>query len=252
MQIMNKIITDLSYLNSPSKRKLIKLARQLNSQYGLEIGGPSSIFRVKGIFPVYVYAKNIDGVNFSDNTIWEGKLEAGNTYNYFNHFYGYQYIAEATDLHMIETNKYDFLLSSHSLEHTANPIKALKEWNRVLKNNGKIVLVLPDKENTFDNKRPYTLVEHLLDDFKNDVKEDDQTHIEEILQLHDHSRDNTADKVKFEERLKDNLVHRSAHHHVFSLPLISQILEFVGFKILYQQKSKPFHLVTIAQKTNVS
>jgi ubiquinone/menaquinone biosynthesis C-methylase UbiE len=250
MQIMSKIITSLSYINSPSKRMLIKLARQLNNQSGLEIGGPSSIFRVKGIFPIYIYAKNIDGVNFSDNTIWEHKLQTGNNYNYFDHFYGYQYIAEATDLHMIETNKYDFLLSSHSLEHIANPVKALKEWNRVLKNSGKLILVLPDKENTFDSKRPYTSFEHLLNDFNNNVKEDDQTHIEEILQLHDHSKDNTVDKVKFAERLKENLVHRSAHHHVFSFTLINQVLEFTGFTRLYQQKNKPFHLVTIAQNNN--
>ena len=252
MQIVNKIITNLSYLNSPSKRKLIQIARQLNNQYGLEIGGPSSIFQVKGIFPVYVYAKKVDGVNFSNETIWEGKLDAGNTYNYFEHFYGYQYIAEATDLNMIESNKYDFVLSSHSLEHTANPIKALKEWNRVLKKNGKLVLVLPDKENTFDNNRPYTSFEHLLNDFNTDIKEDDQTHIEEILQLHDYSRDNTVDKLKFAERLKENLVHRSAHHHVFSFKLIENILELASFKVLYQQKNNPFHLVTIAQKINVS
>jgi ubiquinone/menaquinone biosynthesis C-methylase UbiE len=252
MQIVNKIITNLSYLNSPSKRKLIQLARQFNKLYGLEIGGPSSIFRVKGIFPVYVYAKNVDGVNFSENTIWEGKLDAGKTYNYFDNFYGYQYIAEATDLQIIESNKYDFVLSSHSLEHTANPIKALKEWNRVLKNNGMLVLVLPNKEKTFDSKRPYTSFEHLVNDYNQDIREDDQTHIAEILELHNHSNDTTVEKVKFEERLKDNLIHRSAHHHVFSFALINNILEFTGFKILYQQKSKPFHLVTIAQKTNVS
>src|SRR4051794_38319112 len=137
MKLMNKIVTNLSYINSPPKRKLIQIARQFNNQYGIEIGGPSPIFRVKGIFPVYVYAKNIDGVNFSNHTIWEGKLEAGYTYCYFDHFCGYQYIAEATDLHMIKSNTYDFVLSSHSLEHTANPLKALKEWNRILKANGK-------------------------------------------------------------------------------------------------------------------
>lgn len=229
---------------------LIKLAKQFNNLNGLEIGGPSSIFRVKGIFPVYVFAKNIDGVNFSESTIWEGKLKAGSRFNYFDQLAGYQYIAEATDLNMIESGKYDFVLSSHSLEHTANPIKALKEWNRVLNNNGKLVLVLPDKANTFDYKRPYTSFEHLVNDFERDIKEDDKTHIEEIMQLHDFSRDNTTGKVEFEERLKDNLVHRIAHHHVFSLELVNNILEFSGFRILHQQKNTPFHLVTIAIKVN--
>jgi len=248
MQIVNKIITNLSYINSPAKRNLIKIARQFNNQTGLEIGGPSSIFRVKGIFPVYVYARQIDGVNFSNNTIWEGRLEAGNTYHYFNSKRGYQYIAEATNLRVIASDKYEFLLSSHSLEHTANPIKALIEWNRVLEDKGRIVLVLPDKENTFDNRRPYTSFEHLVNDYNSNKDEDDQTHIKEILQLHDFSKDDSVDKTKFKERLQSNIIHRSAHHHVFSFALIRQMLEFTGFKILYQQKSNPFHLVTIAQK----
>ena len=248
MQLLNKIITNLSYIKSPDKRVLIKLAQQFNNSYGLEIGGPSSIFRVKGIFPVYVYAKSVDGVNFSNSTIWEGKLQAGNTYNYFNQHYGYQYIAEAVDLQPIETGRYDFVLSSHSLEHTANPIKALKEWNRVLKKNGKIVIVLPDKEKTFDNKRPYTSLDHLMQDYVNVTKEDDETHILDILQLHDFTNDPATDKENFRTMLKSNFVFRSAHHHVFNFELIKSILEYTGFEVLHQQKNNPFHLVTIAQK----
>ena len=40
--------------------------------YGLEIGGPSKIFR-KAI-PVYPKAEKIDFVNFSNSTMWEGKI----------------------------------------------------------------------------------------------------------------------------------------------------------------------------------
>ena len=40
---------------------------------------------------------------------------------------GYQYIAEANDLRMIESGTYHFVLSSHTIEHTAKPLRALRE-----------------------------------------------------------------------------------------------------------------------------
>ncbi len=250
MEIKNRIITELSYLKSPGKRRFIAFSKQLNNKYGLEIGGPSSIFKVKGVFPVYVYAKEIDGVNFSTNTMWEGIIEEGNFFNYFESKIGHQYIAEATELTRIDNDKYDFLLSSHSLEHIANPLKALKEWNRVLKKNGLLVLVLPDKNTTFDYNRPYTTFTHLLDDFKINQTEQDTTHIEEIIKLHDLSRDAVNSVEALTERLSDNFTNRGAHHHVFNFELIKQALEFSNFQAIYQQHYPPFHLVTIAQKIN--
>lgn len=38
----------------------------------------------------------------------------------------------------------DFVISRHSLEHLLDPIISLKEWHRVLKSGGKLVIVLPD------------------------------------------------------------------------------------------------------------
>jgi ubiquinone/menaquinone biosynthesis C-methylase UbiE len=53
----------------------------------------------------------------------------------------------------VPDSTYDVLLSSHNLEHFANPIKALKEWRRVLRPNGALVLVLPKYRETFDHLR---------------------------------------------------------------------------------------------------
>ena len=43
-----------------------------------------------------------------------------------------------------EDNTFDFVFSSHCLEHIPNYIDALKEWIRVLKPNGTLFLYLPD------------------------------------------------------------------------------------------------------------
>ena len=48
----------------------------------------------------------------------------------------------------------------------ANPLCAFQEWLRVLKKRGIIFLVLPDKDGTFDHRRPVTAFRHLVRDLK--------------------------------------------------------------------------------------
>lgn len=252
MEFSQYIITLISYATRPEKRKLINISRSMKGKVGLEIGGPSAFFNLKSYFPVYVFAKRIDGVNFSAETVWEGKIKEGMSYNYANNRKGFQYISEASELDNIENDNYDFLLSCHSLEHVANPIKTLKKWYNVLKNGGKIILVLPDKNFTFDHNRPYTKFDHLLQDFNSETNEHDTTHFEEIFRLHDITKDamiNSPEELK--KRTKDNFINRCVHHHVYSLELIRELLMHCGFKIEYQQKAPPFHLVTVAAKISI-
>ena len=119
---------------------------------GLEIGGPSRIF--KKVLPIYHYSQSIDGVNFSESTLWEKDLTDSSAYNYYFDKTGTQFIMEATNLEKIQSSFYDFVASSHCLEHTANPLKALLEWKRVVKEDGYLILVLPNKINNFANNAP--------------------------------------------------------------------------------------------------
>jgi len=251
MKLKYYLVTLISYIKRRNKRKLIRHSLNFKKKVGLEIGGPSTFFKLRGGFPVYLFAQKIDGVNFSTKTIWEGALSEGNNYNYFDYKTGYQYIVEATDLSKIKNESYDFVLSSHSLEHIANPIKALKEWHRVLKGNGELVLVLPDKRFTFDHSRPYTTMPHLLEDYKSQVDEHDRTHFEEIIQSHNIERDEEVEsKEVLQARLEENFVNRCVHHHVFSQSLVKELLEYCGFDLLFQRETPPFHLVTIAKKNS--
>jgi len=250
MFFKEKLITLLSYLRRTAKRALIKQAASLQDQRGLEIGGPSSFFGLRGGCPVYVFASIVDGVNFSTNTVWEGSIASGTNYKYFANKVGEQFIAEATALPQIQDSSYDFLLSCHSLEHVANPLKALMEWNRVLKPGGKIVLVLPDKDFTTDCKRPFTTFEHLKDDLKNGVDEHDKTHFDEIIEFYQQPTIANPDEKSrsASELLATNYVDRVAHHHVFNDDTVRKALEFAGFEILLQQKMQPFHMIAVARK----
>ena len=190
----------------------------------------------------------MDGVNFSSETVWEGKIKKGLNYDYFKNKVGFQYITEATDLKEIDNEKYDFILSCHSLEHVANPLLALYEWKRILKPNGDFILILPFKENTFDKNRPYTTFNHLLDDYKNMINETDNTHFEEIITLHESSKHiGFTSEEAFRDLIYNNMTNRCAHHHVFSTEVVKEMLNYVGFKIIEQEILPPFHLATYAQ-----
>ncbi len=56
----------------------------------------------------------------------------------------------------------DFILSSHVIEHCEDPIGAMKNWVRVLKPNGMLLLAAPNKEHTFDKKRKPTVLMDLI------------------------------------------------------------------------------------------
>jgi ubiquinone/menaquinone biosynthesis C-methylase UbiE len=165
--------------------------------------------------------------------MWEGSIEEGNFFHYYKKSTGKQFIAEATDLQNIKNSTYDFLLSSNCLEHIANPLKALDEWIRIIKPDGYFLLVLPKKESNFDHKRPNTTFEHLLEDYKNAISEHDLTHLDEILELHDLSRDPSAGNYKnFRARSLNNYSNRGLHHHVFDLDLIENIFKYYNVKLI--------------------
>ncbi len=69
------------------------------------------------------------------------------------------------------TNTFDFVVANHVLEHVTDPIRALGEWHRILKNSGILFLTLPDKRYTFDHGRPRTLLAHLIEDHQSVVPE---------------------------------------------------------------------------------
>lgn len=201
--------------------------RRFSGRSGIEIGGPSKIFRT--VLPIYASIAALDGVNFAHQTIWENSIDGSKPYRYYKARAGKQFIREASHLDGISSNSYQFLISSNCLEHVANPLKALEEWVRVVEPDGVLMLILPKKESNFDHQRLVTSFEHLLEDYENRTEEDDLTHLEEILALHDLSRDPLAgDAHRFRERSLKNFENRCLHHHVFDAPLIQRMFEHVG------------------------
>lgn len=104
-----------------SKKIVWEVAPYLRGR-GLDIGA--------GDFKVLPHAISVDNMNHAQ--------------------FGFQVrpdvMSEADDLSVFGSQSMDFVYSSHTLEHIVDYKKALREWWRVLKQNGYLVLYLPHKD----------------------------------------------------------------------------------------------------------
>lgn len=236
-------------IRMPHARLFPQMRSVVRDAVGLEIGGPSPIFDRGGLLPVYRLAARIDNCNFAASTIWEGDITEGASFVFAaRRAPGRQYIAEGADLHMVPSESYDFLLSSHMIEHTANPLRALREWGRLLKPGGVLILVVPHLDGTFDHRRPVTTLAHLRDDYEQGRTESDLTHVPEILALHDAAKDPGTHGMSFEERAQRNPEMRSLHHHVFDTRLAVDAVSEAGFVPEAVEPLEPYHVVVLARK----
>jgi len=213
---------------------------------GIEIGGPTPLFLDR--LPIYSAVNAMDGCNFGTTTVWEGAIQQGQPYGGGGKVLGTQYIGEASDLQFAESHHYDFLVASHCLEHCANPIKTLLEWKRVVRKGGILLLILPDKRFMFDHRRQTATLRHLMEDHAQGVGEDDLTHLTEILERHDLTRDTPAGTLnQFRERSLNNLQNRCLHHHVFDFRLLEALLDHVGIQHLSSKWLSPFHQIVVGR-----
>lgn len=218
-----------------------ELSSLFSDKRGIEIGGPTKIFLPEGIFPVISVSKKVDNVNYKEETIW-GRSKS--------RFYRKTIICEAASLEHIRDGEYDFLITSNVIEHLANPLKALLEWKRVIKSGGVMVIVFPNKDLTFDHKRQPTTIDHVINDFKNNVDERDLSHLMEIIALHDITLDPEAGTFKdFVIRSLKNYEYRCLHHHVFTLSSLTKLLkEFLGMEIIFAGELPLNNLIIVSRK----
>ena len=221
---------------------------------GLEIGGPSILFEEHKPLPIYPILAELDNCLFAANTVWTPETRQGRNFRFDSgHRIGYQYICDGTNLSGIPKESYNCVLSCNSLEHIANPLKALKEWHRILTDSGAIIVIVPAKDYTFDHRRSITTLEHLVEDFRCGVAEDDLSHLDEILALHDLNRDHAAgNSAQFRNRCEQNSKIRCMHHHVFNTETLVSALDFAELQVCAVDAILPFHIAAVARKTRPS
>jgi SAM-dependent methyltransferase len=115
----------------------------------------------------------------------------------------------------------DFVIANQFLEHCQNPIRAISNMLRVLKNRGILYLSVPDKRYSFDIDRPVTSLEHLLRDYKKGPSVSKKQHFEDWVKY--------IDKIKNDIAVKKQISHLmsldySIHYHVWTQ---DEMLEFI-------------------------
>ena len=227
---MKQLLRDLIDWCVPFQQKLPLKEYDIyfRGKHGLEIGGPSYLWR-KAI-PIYRLAKSIDNYDFSDEAIRHPNGRGQNKFCYFLHKRGSQYAGEA-EFWAFPEKIYDFVILRDVLEHTSNPLKMLSNIHRITKDGGALLVVTPNKLGTFDYARKYTSFQHILEDFINNTKEDDETHFQELKDLtHDHCRPAYTSREELHDIINQNKYTRYAHQHVFSLEALSRCCSEIGYR----------------------
>lgn len=226
-----------------------EVADALTGARGVEIGGPSPLLRRSGPLPVYEVLASLDNCHFASGTMWHGSDADGSPFHWDDQKPpGTHLVRDGTDLAGIADGAYDVVLSCHSLEHIANPLRALAEWARVVGPEGHVLLVVPHAENTIDRHRPTTTLGHLEDDFARGTGEDDVTHLEEFIELADFSLEPTGTtREVFRQRKHEYVADRAVHHHVFDTRLVLGLLDRAGYTIEAAGTALPFHTLALAR-----
>ncbi len=183
----------------------------------------------------------LDILDYTEHTLWSGSSQVDVRPRK-------RLIGEAGRLEGVPDGVYDALLASHVLEHLANPLGALAEWQRAVRPGGHVLLIMPHRDGTFDHRRPVTSLDHLQADANHGTGEDDRTHFAEILALHDLERDPSApDRQLFEQRCRENPTTRAMHHHVFVSWTVVEMCRAAGMEVLMLRPALPCHIVCLCR-----
>ena len=125
--------------------------RYLDNLHGVEIG--ASAFNAFGLQTININC-TVDNPEVYDYKGYELSLVGKSV--------KVDLVALGDDLPFAD-GQWDFILTSHVVEHFYDPIRALQEWYRVVRPGGYVFLIVPHKERTFDKARLRTRLAELIE-----------------------------------------------------------------------------------------
>jgi SAM-dependent methyltransferase len=132
-------------------------------------------------------------------------------------------LAEATQL-PIAPGSLDFLIASHVLEHLPYPLKALRAWYDALTPGGVLLLKIPDKRYSFDQRRDRTPLSHLIADQDDPQASDQRAHYADwVANVGNQGPDSPGFCDAVDELMQRDY---SIHFHVWIDEDIRDILDF--------------------------
>lgn len=123
----------------------------------------------------------------------------------------------------IANNSQDFVVMSHVIEHTKNPILALQKIYEKLRPGGMCFMAIPHMDYTFDKNRELTTCRHLVKDFTDYKRERDVAHIiDSIIDSAENVEANVAAIVM--DFLQGN--EHDVHWHTFTETNFSEMMQW--------------------------
>lgn len=126
----------------------------------------------------------------------------------------------------------DFVVANHVLEHVENPLRALASISRVLRPGGLAFITLPEKNHTFDKRRPITPLWHVIRDYKEGPAWSRHDHYVDWVENADRARDPLTKVKEMEDQnvnihfhVWDQQAMREMFDHAASVPEIGLIVE---------------------------
>jgi SAM-dependent methyltransferase len=153
---------------------------------------------------------------------------------------------DADRLRGVRRRSQDFVVACHILEHLANPLAMLLDIDRVVKPGGSVIVILPDRLQTFDRSRRPTPLEHLVDEYHRDIRELSRDHVVEAVaaqvRLRGDERDLEVIGAELGEQELEFHRRRSVHAHVWCEPEFSEVLRFARESLgLHWEVSEAMH-----------
>jgi len=227
-----------------SRLVLNRISSSLCKNHYLEFGGPSFVFSAAGPFKIYTKVDSLILVDFADKNFWSGLND-----HQIDHARIHRVVSDATNFDLNLLKDVYCVLSSHMVEHLANPLKYLKNVYSGLDNGALIVTVLPYYKWTYDRSRKPTNLDHIIDDFNNNMDENDLTHLKEVIDSYNNLHQGPYYNFEnFVVESENNHFHRKMHHHCFDKKLVKDLHEYAGFTTLMCKLILPMHIIYVGKK----
>lgn len=222
---------------------------------GLEIGGPTKF--IEGLYTHLEWA-SLDIVNVPDAVHGPqiGGLKAPNVNSLQD---GASFLVDGKELGRLfvrdgsrlgNVGPYDVVMAFHTLEHFADPLRALREWDRVLVPGGAIVLMVPAPIFTYDKNVPPSTMYDLILDFTSDLGVY-RPEIAALLERRARAYLGLVDVNARPSGLGDpKTAHLDPGHHwhVFDFALLDELMKCLGYDVRAMTCLDNWHEFVLATK----
>jgi SAM-dependent methyltransferase len=115
----------------------------------------------------------------------------------------------------------DFIIANHAVEHFEDFFRAMERFHDILRPNGILYLVVPDKRYTFDRHREIVTFEHLANEFRTGAEGNRVAHYYEAARASvAYYMPRSANHAAETEKMAQSLLARkySIHYHAWRAP----------------------------------